>query len=377
MTARGGWTATIWGRPIAESLGGRDNNLNLVRIAAATAVLVSHSVAITTGNPALEPLRGLTGLSLGDYSVGLFFGISGLLIARSFDRRTSLAHFAVARFLRLWPALFVVLAIGAFVLGPVMTALPVDQYLRRPSTWLYVPRGLSLYFQADQLPGVFMANPMPESVNGSLWSLFYEVTCYAGVVALGLAGLLRRRALFAVFMLAVLAGHVLSVFSHPAGGLAYRLDLLGFVGFPFALGMAAYVWRDQIRLGPGGVALCWLAVALSAGSPMLGTVTIVAVVYSALWFGYVPKGALLAYNRLGDYSYGVYIFAFPTQQTLVALLPGQTAPANIALTVPVVMVLAFLSWNLIEKRALAMARPAGDRLACALAGKPAPGHAAN
>ena len=52
---------------------GRDNNFSLLRFVAASAVLVSHSFALSTGDLRTEPLRQLLGLSLDDIAVGMFF----------------------------------------------------------------------------------------------------------------------------------------------------------------------------------------------------------------------------------------------------------------------------------------------------------------
>ncbi|MDT0509454.1 acyltransferase [Novosphingobium sp. MMS21-SN21R] len=362
-------TNALIGKPIGQYLGGRDNNLNLIRIVAASAVLVSHAYALTSGQEMSEPFRAATGLSLGQFAVAIFFGMSGLLIARSFDRRQSLAHFVSARFLRLWPALAVVLTLTAFALGPVMTSQGASEYLRSTQTLAYVPRNLSLYFRDDALPGVFAANPYGAATNGSLWSLFYEVACYGGVVALGYLGGLRKTWMFGLFLAFVVAGHVWSVIASPASGVAYRLDVMGFVGFPFALGMAAYVWRDRLSLGLAGIALVWVLVALLLDTVWLGSAIMLALVYTCLWLAFVPKGAVLAYNRLGDFSYGVYIFAYPAQQTLVALWPGHGPAVNMAASGAITLILAIASWHLVEKRALALARPAGDRLAGMFKGK--------
>lgn len=366
---RAGEASALIGNPIGQYLGGRDNNLNLIRIVAASAVLVSHAYAVTTGNDMSEPLRASTGLSLGQFAVAIFFGMSGLLIARSFDRRQTIAHFVSARFLRLWPALAVVLLLTAFALGVVMTSLTVGEYLRSAQTLTYVPRNLSLALRNDFLPGVFVGNPVPNSTNAPLWSLFYEVACYSSVVALGYLGGLRKVWLFGIFLALVISGHAWSVLASPVEGLAYRLDVMGFVGFPFALGMAAYVWRDRLPLGPVGIALVWVSVALLLNTAWLGSAIMLALVYTSLWLAFVPKGAVLAYNRLGDFSYGVYIFAYPAQQTLVALWPGHGPAMNMAASGTITLILAIASWHLVEKRALALARPAGDRLAAMFSGK--------
>lgn len=352
--------ATTWlGKPIAGYLGGRDNNLNLIRIVAASAVLISHAFALTTGDELSEPFRASTGLSLGQFAVAIFFGISGLLIARSFDRKPSFAHFFSARFLRLWPALAVVLLLTAFAVGPVMTSLPVGEYLASGQTLAYVPRNLSLAFRYDYLPGVFTQNPYGAATNGSLWSLFYEVACYGGVVFAGYLGALRNGRRFALFLMLVIAGYGWSVIAEPEGGLAYRIDIMGFVSFPFVLGMLAYVWREHFRLGLAGIVLSWSLVASLWGTVWLASTIMMALIYTSLWLAFVPKGAALAYNRVGDYSYGVYIFAFPVQQSLIVFWPSHSAAVNIAVSGVVTALLAFASWHLVEQRALSYVRPAG------------------
>lgn len=75
---------------------GRDNNFNLIRAVAATAVLVSHAWPLTLGQGTPEPLVALTGKALGTWAVEVFFVISGFLIAASFARRPDAAAFLAA-----------------------------------------------------------------------------------------------------------------------------------------------------------------------------------------------------------------------------------------------------------------------------------------
>lgn len=347
-------------------LAGRDNNLNAIRMIAASMVLVSHAFPIALGPDTLQPLQW-TGGTLGHYSVAVFFGISGLLIARSFDRRRSMPHFLTARVLRLFPALLVVLAVTV-IAGAVFTRLPLGEYLAQPHTWSYVPANLSLAFLQYPLPGVFETNPYGPPINGSLWTLFYEVACYAGVVMLGLLGVLRHRG----FALAALGLVTLVHFAVPpllATGLPLpaaitgRIDAFALLTFPFMLGTCAYVWREALPLSGWIAALLWVPAALLAPGTAMETAITLSLVYTTFWLGFVPKGALLAYNRLGDYSYGVYIYAFPVQQAIAHLVPGVSPLANMALAMPVTLVLAILSWHLVESRALAAVNPLADALA--------------
>ncbi|UYV15865.1 acyltransferase family protein [Porphyrobacter sp. ULC335] len=355
---------SLWvGGPVLdEVLAGRDNNLNVIRMVAAAAVLVSHAWPIAWG--AADPLFALTGSTIGHFAVAVFFGISGLLIARSFDRRRSYAHFAIARVLRLFPGLLAVLVLTV-IAGAWFTRLSLQDYVTRPETWRYIPANLSLYFLQYPLPGVFESNPYGPPINGSLWTLFYEVACYGGVVVLGLLGGLRSRwlALGALVLVALFhfAGEWMTGEGGlPLWGLAVPVGLLASLSFPFMLGTFAYVWREHIRLSGWLALLLWVPVPFMAAGLLMESWIVLALVYSSLWFGFVPKGALLAYNRLGDYSYGVYIYAFPVQQAVAYLVPGVTPAANIALALPVTLVLAVLSWTLVEARALSAVGPLAD-----------------
>ena len=129
---------------IDQLASGRDNNLNLIRMVAAAAVLVSHAWPIALGAGTPEPLSQLTGHSLGSLAVYVFFAVSGFLIMASFDRTRDPVAFLAARTLRLFPALFVSLLLVAFVLGPVVTTLPVAEYLAHPQTLAFVPRNMAL-----------------------------------------------------------------------------------------------------------------------------------------------------------------------------------------------------------------------------------------
>ena len=110
-------------RRLGEVAQGRDNNFNLIRLCAATAVLVSHAWPLTRGPGTVEPLQRLTGHSLGTLAVYVFFAVSGFFVSASFARRASAADFLAARALRLFPALTVSLVLVTLLMGPLLTTL--------------------------------------------------------------------------------------------------------------------------------------------------------------------------------------------------------------------------------------------------------------
>jgi peptidoglycan/LPS O-acetylase OafA/YrhL len=122
-------------RTIAEAFHGRDNNFNLLRMIAASSVLISHSWSLAFSDNTGEPFTSFTPFSLGQLAVTLFFGLSGFLIAKSFHSRRSTVEFVIARVFRLYPGLLLALVFCVFVIGPLCTAQPLSTYRRLSQTF--------------------------------------------------------------------------------------------------------------------------------------------------------------------------------------------------------------------------------------------------
>lgn len=185
------------GRTLDECIAARRDNFLLLRLLAALLVVLGHSFVLTgdfgAANDPVHRLFPRTHAHL--VGVALFFTISGFLITLSYQRTPDLARFLRARFLRLWPALAVVVALTAFVAGPILSTLSPHDYFASADggtrAFDYLWRNLTLFEQRQTLPGVFAANPIPRVVNGSMWTIPYEAAMYLCVAAVGAAGLLR------------------------------------------------------------------------------------------------------------------------------------------------------------------------------------------
>jgi peptidoglycan/LPS O-acetylase OafA/YrhL len=347
---------------LADCVSGRDNNLNLIRMIAAVGVFVSHAYPLTLGEGAAQPLEQRLGFTLGLLSVYTFFIISGLLISQSFDRRRGALDFVLARVLRIFPALLVVVVATVVVLGPAVTALPIDEYVASPETASYAPRNLSLAFLQYGLPGVFVDNPYPAAINGSLWTLFYEVVCYGGVFALGLVEARFGRWKLPAVILVYAAAYLGVAAAAPYVGLHPKVVLLQQMSLPFVVGMAFWRMRERLPLHPAAFVLALAAVSVMAATTVVFELFVIAWGYVVIYLAYAPKTVLLGYNRLGDFSYGFYILAFPIQQLVVHLGLADTPLENMLWAFVPTLALAALSWRLIERPALRARRPLGDAL---------------
>lgn len=337
---------------LADVAGGRDNNLNLVRMVAASGVLISHAFPITLGDGAQEPFEASTGLTLGFLCVAIFFAISGFLITRSFDRKSRIENWISARVARLFPGLIVVSLLIAFLYGPLFTTLSIGQYFRQAETYLYVLRNVTLVSLQYGLPGVFASQPLPIAINGSLWTLVHEVACYLGVLALGVVGALASRKAFSIASLLYAGAYIASGLPGITEFLHPKITLLRMLSYPFVVGMVFYVWRDRIVLRWGVAAVLAAAAALLRFTPLFEPAFLAAISYLTFVVAYLPGGVIRKYNRLGDYSYGMYVYAFPIQQAAVAVAGPMSPLTNILIAFPLTLACAIASWILVEKPSL-------------------------
>lgn len=327
------------------------NNFDFIRLAAALSVVFSHQFALT-GRP--EP--GFMGLhSLGGMGVVVFFIVSGYLVAQSWHNDPHVPRFAARRLLRLWPGLAVAVLLTAFVLGPLLSFLPADQYYRHGSVRHYLS---NLWFKINgYLPIKLEGNALPEVINGALWTIPLEVKCYVVLALLGVAGLLRPLWLV-LLTTALLFAYAIN---EPRGeslvagfDLAIEQRFLVEFGLFFAAGsLLHWVKFDNWRNNLARLAVCVAlgAVAYGAGRPLLALWLVLPM--AVLTLGNASTPGLRSAGRFGDLSYGIYIYGFPVQQTLIWLLRERVDPYTLlALVLLATGALAFASWHLVEKRAL-------------------------
>lgn len=347
---RGKGSQMIWLGNVAT---GRDNNFNLIRFLASIAVLVSHAWPIALGSGVVEPLEDLTGHTLGGLAVFVFFATSGYFITASYARSNSAPVFLQARALRLFPGLAVSLLLVAFGIGLWVTTLSTGDYLSNRETYTFLMRNLTLILPQYTLPGVFAENPYP-FVEGSIWTLIHEVLCYGLVFFAGIAGFLRSRRAMTIALIGYGVLWLLPVLVpiHVHVRLMQTRDL----SLPFVLGIAFWVWRAYVPLSflgaLGLVALSAVTKDTAIGFPVL----ILAITYATFCLAYLPKGRIRAFNKLGDYSYGIYIYALPLQGLAVWLVGPQTPLINVLLSLPPTLICAVLSWHYIEGPALSLGK---------------------
>jgi peptidoglycan/LPS O-acetylase OafA/YrhL len=335
----------------------RDNNFNLIRFLAASLVLFSHSYPIALGKGSHEPLSQLLGTSWGSIAVDIFFIASGFFIAASFHYKSSYKSFLMARILRIYPALIVTILLSTFALGLYFTTMLAGEYLSNSQTYKYLFKNITLIFGVEYyLPGVFSQNPYPNAVNGSLWTLPYEIKMYCLMVLfISLFSFIGRKcknnaltpALVVLLTSAALITHLLNHFYAFYDGQSLKLFTMFFLGSSF------FFLKNNINIRSklGIPLILTLAISTLDKDAFFLAYTLL-LPYIVFYLAYVPTGSIRHFNKLGDYSYGIYIYAFPIQQMVAALRPNGGVIEMIGLSFLGTCIMAYLSWHLIEERAI-------------------------
>lgn len=320
-----------------------DNNFDFLRLIAASLVVFGHSFHLNgfyNASPLTLQTHGQT--YEGGIGVFIFFAISGFLITQSYTRTNDIKKYIKARFLRIVPGITVVVLLSVFFLGPLVTKLSLKEYFGSVETWKYLENIIPVFVKF-QLPGVSFYNP--HGVNGSLWTIPLELRCYVIVAILGMICALKYRIVTLSMFLLVFAGYL--------GLVPVKIGSNVLFYLMFFSGSIFYLYRECIP-HKWWIALFSFGVLYVANEnkfilkamPIFGT-------YLIIYLANLKTLPLYKVTKYGDLSYGVYIYAFPIQQSLIYINGEKMDPINnFAWAMPLSLLFAGLSWYFIEKPAL-------------------------
>lgn len=344
----------------AETLAHNANNFDFLRLFAACLVIWYHASCLM--GRSRDPLGQLTGnaTDLGALAVSIFFVISGYLITQSFERSKSILQYAGARFLRLFPAMFVLCVLTACCLGPLVSETNWQHYFSDNDFWKYFKNCLFLETYVH-LPDVFMHNHYPIVVNGSIWTLPVEAFMYSITFLLGVTQVHKSKLLMTLIFAALVVADM-QIYSTPSGGLTPFLWLPPLTATAkFAImylgGALYYLYRDSVKLSWQAAALILLLLAGSYHTPHSRLLEYFCIPYLVMVAAYFPAPYLRNAAKYGDFSYGIYLYGFVVQQSIMHFTQGHISPAKfIFLSLATSFICAIFSWNFVEKPALSLKR---------------------
>jgi peptidoglycan/LPS O-acetylase OafA/YrhL len=340
---------------IDESISRHLNNFDFLRFSAAIFVMFGHSYRLLNLTSE-EPLTRLAGggLYFGGVGVYIFFIISGFLVLSSWKRNSHFINLFKNRVLRIIPALIVVVFGTVFILGPLVTTLSLKEYFLNADTWRYL-LSISIYQIYYSLPGVFENNLFKYAVNGSLWTLPVEFSLYIFLVILGLIGAYKKRITIVflfllLFILVTFQQSLLTKIFIPYLGDGLQIAQLSLF---FFAGMIFFLYRERIIFDWRILLILILIWTASFQSIYLMTISFFCLPYFIMYFAFFNNKILNSFGKYGDFSYGIYIIAFPIQQTIIYIFNNDIHPITLfVLALSVTLPLSVLSWYNIERPAL-------------------------
>lgn len=335
----------------------------------AFAVIFDHAFPLGGFGPDFGVAYTLQQASIGSLAVGGFFAISGYLIVKS-GMSADVLQFMWRRFLRIFPAFWAVLLVVAFVVGPLIWIADGHEFGAYFQTgpggpFAYLTSNWTLTINAFNILDIFKdTTPYGlaaggSSVNGSLWTLSYEWTCYL-IVAIFVAAAVLKKARILVpvltgfFFVAQIiqasgvgtAGSVLPFFANPT---SITLTLTFLLGACLGVYSKSIPYDDRLGIFAGVVMILTLRF---GGFSTIGTI---AAVYFIMYLGARLPSVFHRVGSRNDYSYGVYIYGFVVQQVLAYLgVHDWGYFPYVSLACLVTLGLAWLSWHGIEKRAMSL-----------------------
>ena len=343
----------------------RLNNIDALRLILAVLVLFSHCYPLATGSEQDEPLfvfsRGQ--LTLGGLAVDCFFILSGYLIVQSWERSRSAGSYMMKRVKRIYPGYLVAVAVCVWVVVPIASPdgfAVFSWHTVLDNSWRFVT------LRGFQTPDAFVTNPTPLAVNGSLWSIPFEFWCYIGVLLLGVCGLLRRRRTVLALLLVSIGVHFIVEWQELTPGGKF----LGVIfGYPktwarllpcYLVGTVLYLYRERLQLDWRWAVVAVIGFVVAARVPhgmVFAVPTFVA--YLLIFASYQSTVRWHTASKWGDFSYGIYLYAYPIQQLMMYFIGHPIAPLELfALSLPPTVLAGVASWCLVERWFL---RPAAKK----------------
>ena len=251
------------------------------------------------------------------------------------------------------------ISLCVFLVGPLNTKVSLLEYFSNLETYKFLVKNSLLVFGVEHnLPAVFGSRGPERMVNAPIWTLVFEIYLYLFIGLLAAFTLRKDKTEDTLFNTLIIVFSLLALILY-----VYSITLSGFdskfiehsVRFSalFGIGSVFYVGRNRIKLSPIILLASIFILAISIKLPFLHKAILYPIIaYALFYLAYIPRGFLLKFNQLGDYSYGVYIFAYPIQQSISHWVTNISTIELFLSSFALSLLLAIFSWHVIENRAL-------------------------
>lgn len=325
-----------------------NNNFSLIKLIAAFMVIYAHSFGI-------QPYDGQSDIMViisqsihsGQLAVFIFIFLSGIFITKSIVDNDDVIEFSIKRLVRIWPPL-VVCMIFVICIGGIFTTYSQKDYWTDGQVWNYFFSNIKMIWNEHFLPGVFENHPMG-GMNGSIWFITFQLRMYFLVALFAGFGVFRDRITSNIVFMIILVWVMISPETLPLVG--SKFELYGHLDFPqytitYCIASLLFLNLKNIKINILHVIIIGLGTIAFKDSEIMLWYWAAFFIVITLWLG--TRKVVLKIKIPVDYSYGIYLYAWPTAQLVYELFPMLTSIQSSIVTLIFSMVLAMLSYRFIE-----------------------------
>lgn len=326
---------------LADSLKKENNNFDLFRLISALLVIYAHSFVLHNPSEATDVILKNFGVSSGAVAVKFFFFISGILVTNSLLIRNSSVQFIISRLFRIYPAFVFVILTSSLLIVPFLSNLPYHEYFSSIQLKSYIIENLKLNI-AYYLPDLFNNNFYKGAVNGSLWTIPYEIAAYflllSAYIIANKKGIIIGSLLVIILPIINLDN---SLFFSKSN---FSISILAPC---FALGCLFSIYKEKIIISLWYPIAFFILYYLSIDEYLKQLMLYFSFSTLLLYFGTIPY--IQKFKLKWDISYGVYLWGFFVQQIINSLYPTIPLYYHFFASVIISIFLAIPTFYLIEK----------------------------
>ena len=314
----------------------RSSNLSLIRFISAILVIACHAYPLSMGKDSIDPLLQISGgtLSFGSLAVAVFFISSGLLVAKSVERKNKASFYFKARCIRIFPPLIFTVVMSIILFGLFFTKLDIIQYFTSTDTYKYLLNAILI--PIHQLPEVFENNIYGPVINGALWTLPVEFVCYIILFIAFKLSLTKKKFFKYTIIPTVIIFIGLNIIANPI-----IILLSGYLEpmFMFYVGVLLYVYKDTVYFDVKIFIISITGFLLTIFFHLAWVGLFLFFPYILVFLSFGIKQINNWANNLGAIAYGIYLCGFPIQQSIVYLNGGHmNYLLNFVLAVPIAII---------------------------------------
>lgn len=343
------------------------NAFDFVRLMLAVFVIYAHSRYLFGAEDLLHwQAQGFDYLHVGGVGLWGFFAISGFLVTSSWFNSNGAADFFAKRLKRIMPGFWMSLLVCCFFFAPLWYFLQqhtLDNFftINGLHIWKFISSNLDTAIVTQSIGNVAI-----DSVNGPLWTIHHELSAYAILGFFGVIGLLGFKSKYTqgavILTITLLLSGVRLLYTYNSN--FSSVYALWFGDERFLLFLVIFMWGVTINIYRNILVPHWIGAAFSLATLLIATHYEFLPVVFPFCFSYLIISLCFALpfknisSKIGDLSYGVYLYHWPVRLTLQMLGFQQSLGlwAFIGLNILLTLPLAVLSWHLVEKRFLGHAK---------------------